>query len=663
LVRQSTPIRVRFRPDGVTWYEFVGIIDALPTRWDLSQRDQWIPITASGTLKRALTNRPPARSRLYHAVQRQGAGLADHWPLEDGATASIAGSAMPNGRPLIARGVVDFGTTDGPPGAGQMPGALLNDSGQLFTVGSMGATPDWFIGFVFRLPEPETFTVGTILTWTVPGHSEFARFYLQWDTYSTGTLYFVGIRYDGTWGLSVTHDRPIDGDHWRSVLLGGWTDGTDVVYHMWLDGEPSIWGPSYSTGTNGTSGVHQITISPTYMGVDIFGIGPHAPMAFGGLYTLTALDDSVGPAGATVFDKGTTVASHIHEASRNRGGWPAVEEYLTVCARLGLTPDYTTPGGGVPDYRMGADPIITDVERLRAIEAVTGGVLYEVPAGALRLDAAADRTDQPVTLTLDYGAGDVAPPLEPVEDTTLTRNDVVASRPDGASARFVLDVGPTGTGSVGSHPGTLDVNPASDRALITYAGYAVARGTVDAERYPTVHVDLSARPALIADALAAARPSRRIQITNPPTGQGYYNAPDLMVEGFEIFFDFYSLDVVYNCTPYAPYVAFGLVDGSGAPAAGGVAGFLIPTTCVTAGTMTTTSGSVTMTSAPLWNTDTSNYPVDIDIDGEVMRVTAVAGASNPQTLTLTRSINGVVKTHAVDAEITIRAPGYLTMEV
>jgi hypothetical protein len=42
----------------------------------------------------------------------------------------------------------------------------------------------------------------------------------------------------------------------------------------------------------------------------------------------------------------------------------------------------------------------------------------------------------------------------------------------------------------------------------------------------------------------------------------------------------------------------------------------------------------------------------------VMRVTAVVNESSPQTFTVVRSINGVVKTHAADEPVSLAQPNY-----
>jgi len=64
--------------------------------------------------------------------------------------------------------------------------------------------------------------------------------------------------------------------------------------------------------------------------------------------------------------------------------------------------------------------------------------------------------------------------------------------------------------------------------------------------------------------------------------------------------------------------------------------------------------SVAVTAGPLWTTDTNEMPIVIDVGGEHMTVTAISGASSPQTFTVgARSVNGVVLAHDSGTPVTI----------
>jgi hypothetical protein len=61
---------------------------------------------------------------------------------------------------------------------------------------------------------------------------------------------------------------------------------------------------------------------------------------------------------------------------------------------------------------------------------------------------------------------------------------------------------------------------------------------------------------------------------------------------------------------------------------------------------------------PVWTTDEENLPFDVQVDGERIRVEAVTGAASPQTMTVTRSVNGVVLAHDAGAQVSLWKPSY-----
>lgn len=71
-------------------------------------------------------------------------------------------------------------------------------------------------------------------------------------------------------------------------------------------------------------------------------------------------------------------------------------------------------------------------------------------------------------------------------------------------------------------------------------------------------------------------------------------------------------------------------------------------------TSTGTTLSVATASGPLWST--TDEPYDIVVGGEVMTVTTVTGASSPQSATVVRSVNGIVKAHSSGAVIRLAQP-------
>jgi len=78
-------------------------------------------------------------------------------------------------------------------------------------------------------------------------------------------------------------------------------------------------------------------------------------------------------------------------------------------------------------------------------------------------------------------------------------------------------------------------------------------------------------------------------------------------------------------------------------------------------TATATTLSV---AGPLWITSAAypqEFPIDVRLGGEVVRVTAISGASSPQTWTVVRSINGIVKAQAAGEAVSLAAPAYVAL--
>jgi hypothetical protein len=53
----------------------------------------------------------------------------------------------------------------------------------------------------------------------------------------------------------------------------------------------------------------------------------------------------------------------------------------------------------------------------------------------------------------------------------------------------------------------------------------------------------------------------------------------------------------------------------------------------------------------------TDFPMDIEVGGERMTVTAISGSSSPQTFTVARGVNGVVKSHSSAAAVELWRPG------
>src|SRR5882757_4945243 len=236
--------------------------------------------------------------------------------------------------------------------------------------------------------------------------------------------------------------------------------------------------------------------------------------------------------------------------------------------------------------------------------------------------------NQPVAMALDYALdGDVAPPLEPVDDDQSARNDITVGRTNGSSVHIRQTTGrlsvlppPNGIGPV---PGGGTYTVASDDQLPDMAGWIMHLGTWDQARYPSVSIDLAAGPHLI-DAALQTDIGDRLTIANPPPEcGGIGDTLNLIAQGYTETLGAYDWDITYNCTPAGPWS----VNVIGDPVLGRIDSGT--STLNTALTSVATSVPVAVAAGgTLWSTNPADAPFTVRVSGEDIRVDAVGSILN-----------------------------------
>jgi hypothetical protein len=136
-------------------------------------------------------------------------------------------------------------------------------------------------------------------------------------------------------------------------------------------------------------------------------------------------------------------------------------------------------------------------------------------------------------------------------------------------------------------------------------------------------------------------------VSDPPA----WLPPDdvrLVLQGYDEVLSNFSHGFVFYTQPYEPF-AVGVYGASRYSNTG----------TVTAEALDTTETGVDITNPAAniyWGHGDGDF--DIMIGGERMTVTAVTGTGVSQTLTVTRSVNGVVKSHATAAPVRLFTPAY-----
>jgi hypothetical protein len=243
-------------------------------------------------------------------------------------------------------------------------------------------------------------------------------------------------------------------------------------------------------------------------------------------------------------------------------------------------------------------------------------------------------------------------PFTPSDDDALTRNRATVERPNGTRATKELITGPMSIQppplGVGLYDEAVTLNLAEDEDVEADAAWRVHVGTWDEGRYPELGVDLAdpriiADPVLIRDLLALT-PGDRLVIENPPPWLPPRSV-DVLVMGVSMDITPHHLRIVWSCVPARPYRVAYWNAGHRWSAEG---------TVLSAGVSdTATTLPLTLPGQYGWTHADGDY--DILVGGELMTVTNVTGGDS---MTVTRSVNGVVKTHAAGAPVALADPSF-----
>lgn len=629
-IGRNTPIRVSVKGKTVDDEEWQSVrvvaeVSSWPPKWDVSGEDRYVPITAAGILRRLGQGQKPLRSALYRSI----AGAAPYtawWPLEDGPRAHQAASGYAGQPP--ARLVGDAKMTDTPSG-GVAGGVEITETGRV-SASVTGGTADWVVCCWMDVPANIADEDATpFLQWRTPG----ALLASQWDLVTAGgfggVLVLTTVDHDNQVINTMVGSIDIRGRGPVQVVVAGHQEGGLVRVESWVDGVPDIVG-----GT-----------APDFPGpVTAIGLNSSIDTSAGTRYAGTISHLLVAP-----YSRLADVLSHA-----DAGGGYVGETAAARAERIGAEEGIPVEIIGDPDESapMGPQQPLTPLELLEDCANADGGTLSEQrEALGLRYRIRAQDYNTDPDLVLDYAAGDIAPPLEPVEDDQGTRNDVTASRPGGSSAQVVVEEGPLSIqpppAGVGRYDEAVTVNVAADEQLLDVAGWRAHLGTWDEARFPTVPINLAAAPHLIPDVIELDSRTH-VRLVNLPD-EVPPGPVDLFVNGYtEVLGDF-DWDLTFNASPARPWTVgvieddvLGHVDTDGSELADAVG-------------PTDTQISVTVTAGPLWTLDPADLPFDVIMGGEIVTVTAISGTS-PQTFTVSRALNGVVKAHDAGTDVRLAHP-------
>lgn len=598
-----------------------------PVEWHPSGKHVWVNAVTAGVLRRLRRGGHALDSTLRRRIPSYGP-LA-YWPMEEGANATQASSPIPGVAPLRLTRV---GWAQADTLAASKPLPVLASSGtdlpQMYgRVPTPSTAPtEWSVHWMYRLDQgsaiERTFmrilSTGTVAEW-----------YILQSNGSGSTV--LGRDADGvtvfTQGIATGPD--IFGQ-WIKLEFNAVQDGANVDWHIgWVKVDGSA--GSLSNTFVGTVGRPTgVASPPDGYAADLDG------MAIGHISVWTE-DDSPAFNNAISAWTGETAGERMRRL--------ADEENipLTVC---GVVAEQALVGPQLPQ---------TVLSLLDDAANADGGILYEDrEQPRLRYRDRQGMYNQVPALVLDYEGPGLATPLKASGDDDATVNDVTVDRVGGSSARAVLEEGklsiqapPNGVGT--GYDTSVPLNLDSDDQAEPIAYWRLHLGTYEGRRYPEVRVMVHKAAGLV-DQILAVDVGDKIVIENPPP----WLPPDdveLIVQGYTEEFDEFSWDIVFNCTPARPWTVgvadddvLGKADTDGSELAAGV----------DADDLT---WSVATTAGPVWTIDPAEFPFDVRLGGEVVTVTAISGASSPQTFTIgARSVNGITKAHDAGTSLSLAHP-------
>lgn len=641
-VQKNTPVRVMVDHDGNGLYTalFVGYADSWQPSWDQSAKNATVQLTASGILRRLAQHKAPVLSSLRRRLSRE-TNVVAYWPLEEGKLATGGTSAIAGHAEMGTFGTVDFAAnTESFASTVQMP--TLKNGGLVGSVPLYTFTPTTGQQFRCLLSFPEN---GTGMT----ADGIIARIHLA---HSSLILFDVVYRPGGS--LKVQGWRVVGRDYvlvLDSVTTSFAVDGLDVRLYVELkqngtavEYKYGVQFPGVPTGLLASGSVAASTLG--YISNVTVGNGAN-------LSGLSVGHVTVQNTITNIFDDAKELDAFQGESARDRFVRLSTENGIEYSVFGDSTP-YTQVTDRMADQVP--DPLMTLYAEAQEVDR---GIIYDgVSHGGLTFQTRRSIESLPAQLTIDVAAGTLAGPLAPIDDDQNLLNRAVVTRRDGGTAVYEDVTGPLGTSAVGTYDSSLTIPVNSDAAAIQYAGWAVALGTVEGYRYPTIELDLGKANSLIGPMLTLT-PGDRVDLVN--VGDVATQHPDrtirLLVQGFSQTITPFSWHVSLTCTPYDPWSIGRTTNTNGTPATGFLDESSIRLDTAgsklnAAASVGATSLSVITTSGPRWTTDSSDFPFAIEVGGIPVTVTAISGTTTTQTFT----VSGVTKALAANLPVELHSP-------
>ncbi len=624
---------------------FWGELASLPKEWDNTSKDSIVPARGAGMLQRLSQGVKPiesAMTRLYRGLP----GVFAWWPCEDETDgvngANLAAGSNPRAKIYVSKvAEARFGDTTAPPGA-KSSVAFSNGNSRLFgylKLYDLGLTYSYSF-YVKMSALPTTNKTFFILYFT------FSRVEVQISNANWNIVWYDLLdNVISSQNASISLVNPVNGWIGYQLLIEDQV-GANIRYSQRWDSIGTFGGGLGPTTIVGAAG----TVEPRQILFTAANDAAFNDMKISQIMCTTGAFDLSNPTqrNASNAYRGETAAARLQRLSEEEG----VAFELT--------------GNAADSEPMGYQTIKTYPDLIAECWETDGGIGGEArDALTLEYRTRADleaRDD----LLLTHSASDLSEAPRPTDDDSGFTNDVTLTRQGGASWRSVVTEGYTSISDppagVGRYNSEVTLNIATDDRLPSVASWLALTGSWDQDRYPSIEVALHRARLLAVDSLFNATIGLRLGDTVSLAGLPSFMPPDTVaqiVQGYTENLSRFNWDIELNASPAGPFRAqptLGLDTFTPRLDAVAHTHSNSLTTTGTSLTLVTPAGSARWADSATFPAD---FPMDIVINGEVMRLTAVTGTTSPQTGTVTRSINGVAKTHIAGSLVRLAQPFYV----
>lgn len=614
-VKLNTPVKVSISLDGTTpskVIRFQGFIYELKPNFDATGGYAVVSLRAAGVTRRLQHGSPELRSSLYRAYTRDAAVVA-YWPMEDQVGSSYFSSAAGQ-QVMNYTGATLESDSSHFSGSDSLP--VFAATGTYAASLSYKFTSNWEVNFL--LVVPAAVAADTAIMRIHTRGSQVGRWEIVITAGTASTLRVDGYANNATISTTKTTAFGYAAGTPLSVRFMAKQNGATVDYLL------VVFPADFSSGglTSGTQNVLATTVGDVTQ-LSCLAAAGMANLVMGHFvvfdtYNHTNTDLAfIGFAGGSVLSVGT-------ESPTTRATRLTTEEAV----------DFVATSTAYSEDRMGKQTQISLMSLLREAEVVDTSILYDGKGPGLHWTSFADIQNQAAAVS--FIPADLVPEFEPVEDDFDFVNRQTVARKNGTTAQYEETSGGLGTAAIGFYDDSLSgLNTFYDYRSLDFASWMVHRGTVEGYRYPRINVDLR-RIASKATAFLTMRPGSRFDITAIENYVSQLPNGDvqLVMLGYTEVLSQTHWSATLNCEPYSIWVVGKLDDASGTYAATASSYDTDLSTLNTSATLNATSISVATSGGLRWTTAAADLPLYINVGGWRVSVTAISGASSPQTFTI-----------------------------